>query len=126
MSPAILLILLVAGLLALLPVWRLHQAGWPAGTLLSAWVMYALGIFVGVRFPSAGRFLLPIVVLAFVAPFVVGPERMARVFRGRRPTPGVVIDVTPRPAPGLPAPTAKAESQPSTAPGAESGGAPGQ
>lgn len=104
MSPAILLTFLVAGLLALLPVWRLHRAGWPAGTLFSAWVAYAIGIFVGVRIPTASRFLLPIVVLAFVAPFVAGPERLSRVLRGRRPTPGVVIDVTPRRAPGLPPP----------------------
>ena len=109
MSPAILLTFLVAGVLALLPVWRLHQAGWPAGTLFSAWVAYALGIFIGVRIPAASRFLLPIVVLAFVAPFVVGPERLSRVLRARRPSPGVIIDVTPRPVAGLPPPPDPAE-----------------
>jgi hypothetical protein len=110
MSPGFLLTFLVAGLLALLPVWRLHRADWPVGTLFSAWVAYALGIFVGVRFPAASRILLPIVVLAFVAPFVAGPERLSRVLGGRRPTPGVIIDVTPRPAPGLPPPE-RPESQ---------------
>jgi len=104
MSPLLLLIALVAGLLALLPVWRLHQAGWPARTLLTAWVVYWLAIFVGMRFPGPLRLLLPVLFVAYVAPFVAGPERLARVIRRRRPEPGVIIDVTPRPAPGLPEP----------------------
>ena len=62
--------------------------------------LYSLGIFVGMRFPGPFRLLLPVLIVAYVAPFVAGPERLARVLRGRRPAPGVVIDVTPRPAPG--------------------------
>ena len=56
------------------------------------------------RFPGPFRLLLPVLIVAYVAPFVAGPERLARVLRKRRPEPGVVIDVTPRPAPGLPEP----------------------
>jgi hypothetical protein len=104
MSPAFALTFLVAGLLALLPVWRLHRAGWPAGSLFTAWVVYALGVFIGVRFPGPFRLVLPILVLAYLAPFVAGPERLSRVLGGRRPDRGVIIDVTPRPAPGLPEP----------------------
>jgi hypothetical protein len=104
MQPALLLTFLVAGLLALLPVWRLHRAGWPIRSLTTAWIIYALGIFVGVRFPGPFRLLLPILILLYVAPFVAGPERLARVLRGRRPDQGVIIDVTPRPAPSLPEP----------------------
>ncbi|MCJ7709692.1 MAG: hypothetical protein MUQ32_02575 [Chloroflexi bacterium] len=104
MQPALLLTFLVAGLLALLPVWRLHRAGWPSRSLTTAWIIYALGIFVGVRFPGPFRLLLPILILLYVAPFVAGPERLARVLRGRRPDQGVIIDVTPRPAPSLPEP----------------------
>jgi hypothetical protein len=104
MQAALLLTFLVAGLLALLPVWRLHRAGWPRRWLATSWIVYALGIFVGVRFPGAFRLVLPILVLLYVAPFVAGPERLARVLRGRRPEPGVIIDVTPKPAPGLPEP----------------------
>ncbi len=104
MQPALLLTFLVAGLLALLPVWRLYRAGWPSRSLATAWIIYALGIFVGVRFPGPFRLLLPILVLLYVAPFVAGPERLARVLRGRRPDQGVIIDVTPRPAPSLPEP----------------------
>ena len=66
--------------------------------------MYALGVFVGMRFPGPFRLLIPILVVAYVAPFVAGPERLARVMRGRRTEPGVIIDVTPRPVQGLPEP----------------------
>jgi hypothetical protein len=104
MSPGLALVLLIAMLLALLPVWRLHHAGWRPGILFWAWVVYAASLVVVIRLPGPSRFLLPILVLAFVAPFVAGPERLARVLgrkaRGARP----VIDVTPKPNPGLPEP----------------------
>lgn len=104
MSPALLATLLVAALVALVPVWRLHIAGWPLRSLFTAWVLYAVGLFIAVRFPGPVRVLIPILVLAYVAPFVAGPERLTRALSGRRPGGGVIIDVTPRPAPGLPEP----------------------
>lgn len=104
MSAALLLTILIAGLVALLPVWRLRVAGWPPRTLFTAWVVYAVGVFVGVRFPGPFRLLIPVLVLAYVAPFVAGPERLSRLLNGRGHGGGVVIDVTPRPAPGLPKP----------------------
>ena len=67
-------------------------------------------IFVAVRLPLI-RFVIPILVLAFLAPFVAGPERVTRVLAGRRPAPGVVIDVTPRPAPGLAEPPRRVEGE---------------
>jgi len=103
MSPALLLMILVAMLLALVPVWRLHVAGWPLRSLFTAWILYAAGILAAVRFAGPVRFLVPILVLAYIAPFVAGPERLSRVLSGRRDR-GVIIDVTPMPAPGLPAP----------------------
>lgn len=106
MSPALLATILLAALLALIPVWRLRVAGWPPRSLFSAWILYAAGIFVAVRFPGPVRILVPILVLAYVAPFVAGPERLSRVLNGRRGG-GVIIDVTPRPAPGLPDPSAR-------------------
>jgi hypothetical protein len=111
MSPALLLTLLVAGLVALIPVWRLRVAGWPPRSLFTAWVLYAVGIFVAVRFPGPVRVLIPVLVLAYVAPFVAGPERLTRVLSGRRRS-GVIIDVTPRPAPGLPEPPSNGEDEP--------------
>jgi hypothetical protein len=111
MSPVFLLTFLIAGILALLPVWRLHRAGWPVRSLLSAWIMYTAGIFLAVRFSAAARWLIPILVLAFVAPFVAGPERLTRLLRGRRTTPGVVIDVTPRGPAGAPEPPREVEGE---------------
>ncbi|MEW6223407.1 MAG: hypothetical protein AB1627_02135 [Chloroflexota bacterium] len=102
MSPALLATILVAVLLALVPVWRLRVAGWPPRSLFTAWILYAVGIFIAVRFPGPVRVLVPILVLAYVAPFVAGPERLSRVLNGRRGGGGVIIDVTPRPAPELP------------------------
>jgi hypothetical protein len=104
MSPGLALVLLIAMLLALLPVWRLHHAGWRPGVLFWAWVIYAAALVAVIRLPGPFRFLLPILVLAFVAPFVAGPERLARVFGPKAPGARPVIDVTPRPKPGLPEP----------------------
>ena len=106
MSPALLLILLVAGLLALLPVWRLKVAGWRPGVLVTAWLVYTLSIVLVLRVPGPARFLLPILVLAFGAPFVAGPERLSRLLGRRGPVARPVIDVTPAPKPGLPDPAA--------------------
>lgn len=110
MSPALLVVLLIACLLALVPVWRLNVAGWSVRSLFTAWVLYTVGILVAVRFAAATRFLLPILVLAYVAPFVAGPERLARVFGGRRRSRRTVIDVTPAPAPALPEATEPVEA----------------
>ena len=117
MPPDLLLLLLLTCLVAMIPVRRLHEARWSAGSLFTAWCLYALGLFVGMRFPGLARYLLPVMAIAFVAPFVAGPRRLAvlgRLFGARREAPRVVIDVTPKPAPGLPgpdaAPTSKASS----------------
>ncbi len=104
MSSVILLAVLVACLMALLPVWRLHVAGWSPQSLLTAWVAYVLLGLVIVSFPATTRFLLPILVLAAIAPFVAGPERLTRILGGRQRGDGVIIDVTPRPRPELPEP----------------------
>ena len=52
LSPLLLLIVLVAGLIALMPVWRLRVAGWPTRWLVAAWLAYAVLIFVAVRLPA--------------------------------------------------------------------------
>ena len=106
MSAAFLLVFLLAGLLALIPVWRLRGAGWPSRWLFGAWVTYGVAILIAMRFSAAGRFVIPILVVAFIAPFVAGPERLTRVLGGRLPgdepePERPVIDVTPRPAPKL-------------------------
>jgi hypothetical protein len=102
MSPLLLVIVVVAALIAMIPVWRLRVAGWPRRWLVVAWLLYAVGIFVAVRAPAASRFLLPILVLAYVAPFVAGPERLTRVLRGRGEPPRPIVNVTPHPPTSLP------------------------
>ncbi len=110
MAPVLLLSFLVAGLLALLPVWRLRVAGWPGRWLATAWVAYTIGILVAIRLPVL-RLVIPIVVLACLAPFVAGPERVTRMLSGRRTTQAVVIDVTPRGTPGPPEPPRRVEGE---------------
>jgi hypothetical protein len=106
MSPEMIFLFLLSALLAMLPVRRLHEAGWSSGSLFTAWLVYALGLFLGMRFLGLARFLVPVVAVAFAAPFLAGPRRLAaigRLFRARQ-APRTVIDVTPRPSPGLPGP----------------------
>jgi hypothetical protein len=101
MPPLLLLSILVACLLALLPVWRLKVAGWPTGWLVGAWLTYTVMILAVLRIGPAVRFLVPVIVLAYIAPFVAGPERLTRVLAGRKPPPRPIINVTPAPPPGL-------------------------
>jgi hypothetical protein len=96
LTPAVLLLVLVMGMVAMLPVWRLRAAGWPSRWLLGTWLTITIAGVLVVAFPGAFRFLLPILVLAVLAPFVAGPERLTRVLGGQKPGGGVVIDVTPR------------------------------
>ena len=100
MSAVLLLTVLLAALVALLPVWRLRVAGWPRGWLIAAWIGYTVVILFALRFAGTLRFLLPVIVLLFVAPFVAGPERVTRVLV-RRPPERPIVDVTPRPSPAL-------------------------
>ena len=127
MTPGLILVLLVALLVAMIPVWRLNQAGWRPGVLFTAWLVYAVSILVVLRVPGPTRFVLPILVLAYVAPFVAGPERLSRVMGPRRPRARPVIDVTPRPPAGLPNPPQDVTPNDEVGdadPADESGGAP--
>ena len=94
MSPIFLALVLFSGLIAPIPVWRLRAAGWSRNWLTATCIALTIGILVVVTFPAPARYLIPILVVAFLAPFVVGPERVTRLLR-REPR-GVVIDVTPR------------------------------
>jgi hypothetical protein len=120
MSPALLAMLLLVMLAALVPVRRLSVAGWSGGALFTAWVVYAVGLFVGLRLPGLARFVLPVMLVAFVLPFVAGPERLARLLGGRRTRP--VINVTPPPAPGLAEPKEAAPAAPRTTQSPKAGG----
>jgi len=71
-------------LLVLLPTRRLQLAGfrarWIAAYFLVTW---GLGFFLAIR-PIAARFLVPILVLLYIAPFVTAPERVTSLVRRTR------------------------------------------
>lgn len=94
MSPLLLLATIVAALIALIPVWRLQRAGWSQRSLTIIWLALSGALLLVLTAPSVGRLLVPLLVLAFLAPFVTSPERLMRLIR-REPR-GIVIDVTPR------------------------------
>lgn len=84
--PALLAIAFVLGLLVLLPARRLQLAGF-AGRSIGLYVstLWALAFFLAIR-PAGTRFLVPILLVAYLAPFVVARGRLARIVqlgRGR-------------------------------------------
>lgn len=99
MSPALLLAFLVASLLSTLPVRRLYQAGWTSGALFTAWLVYLVGILSGLEVGIGSRYLLPVLVVLFVLPYVAGQSRLEKVGRlfgaSRRAAARPVINVTP-------------------------------
>jgi hypothetical protein len=79
--PIVIALALVLALVVLPPSRRLQLAGLSPGWIATyAAAIWMLGMLMAV-FPG-GRFLFPIVLLAWVAPFIVAPERLGRVFRG--------------------------------------------
>ena len=83
-APALLAVGLVLGLIILLPARRLQLAGFSGrATGLYAICLWGLAFFLAVR-PVAARFLIPILLVAYLAPFVVAPGRLSGIVsRGR-------------------------------------------
>jgi hypothetical protein len=113
MSPALILTFLLAALLAMLPVQRLHRASWTSGALLTAWIVYVGLILTGVDVGAGSKYVLPVLAVLFVLPYVVGQARleaMGRLLGARRHAPArPVINVTP---PGEPSSQQPAEAPP--------------
>ncbi len=86
----------VVTLLLLIPTRRLYLAGWSQRALIVYLVvMLGLAILVAeLRGPA--RFLVPILIIGYIAPFVVAGDAVARLL-GRQPRRPVVKDVTPPP-----------------------------
>ena len=83
-TPALLVVGLLLGLVVLLPARRLQLAGLSSRVIgLYAVCVWALAFLLVFR-PIAARFLVPILVVAYIAPFVVAPERISGIVR-RRP-----------------------------------------
>lgn len=81
----ILALALVIGLLVLIPARRLQAAGFSGGAVGTyAVILWALGMAMAVQ-PIASRFLVPILIVAYLAPFVAAPEAVRRIVgRGGR------------------------------------------
>ena len=99
-APALLAIALGLGLLVLLPARRL-QSGGLAGRSIAMYAATVWGLaFVLVLWPGMTRLLLPILLIAYLAPFVASPERIGRIRRigrggGGDPPPPPIKNVTP-------------------------------
>jgi hypothetical protein len=84
LEPLPIIVGLIVALLVLLPARRLQLAGvrsrWIATYFVVTW---ALGFLLALR-PFAARFLVPILVLLYIGPFVAAPERMTQIVRRTR------------------------------------------
>lgn len=85
-APWVVALVLVCFVLAAIPTRRLWLAGIRPGWLST----YLLGVVVlgvvAVGFRAAARFVVPVLVVLYVAPLVVAPGTLSRLlFRGRRP-----------------------------------------
>ena len=77
--PWLLALGLVLGLLVLLPARRLQLAGLAPRTIgLLALSLWALAMLVAVSPGGAARVLIPILLVAYLAPFVAAPDRVGR------------------------------------------------
>ncbi len=83
-APALLAVGLVLGLIILLPARRLQLAGFSGRAIgLYGLCLWGLAFLLAVR-PVAARFLIPILLVAYLAPFVVAPGRLSGIVsRGR-------------------------------------------
>jgi len=95
-APWLIALALALGFIVLVPARRLQLAGL-SGRVTGAYAaaLWAMGMFVAIR-PVGLRFLLPILLIAYLAPFVAGPERLARGLARRRPDPPPIKNVTPQ------------------------------
>jgi hypothetical protein len=92
--PWLLALALGLGLLVLIPARRLRSAGLSRGSVgLYVLVIWCLAMFVAIR-PGATRIVIPLLLLAYLAPFIAGPDVLGRVLR-RRPPPPPIKNVTP-------------------------------
>jgi len=111
MTPALLLIVILSALFATLPVRKLHQAGWTSGALFSAWFIYVALMVLGLDVGAGAKYLLPVLIVLFALPYVVGQARLEKVGRlfgaRRRAAARPVINVTPPAGPSVAEPKAE-------------------
>jgi hypothetical protein len=80
-APWLLALGLVLALLVLIPARRLQLAGMAPRTIGAlAFMLWALAMFVAIS-PGGARVLIPILLVAYLAPFVAAPDRVGRILR---------------------------------------------
>lgn len=92
-SPALLAVLLVLALLALIPARRLHLAGWSGRAVLAYYLGLLVVALAAVELRGLARFLAPILIVAYLAPFVTVDGGLGRLLGTRH------AEVTSRRAP---------------------------
>jgi hypothetical protein len=94
-APWLLALGLALALIVLIPARRLQLAGISrrvsGAYAVALWLM---AMVIAIR-PVGIRILLPILLIAYLAPFIAGPERVARVLARRRIDPPPMKNVTP-------------------------------
>jgi hypothetical protein len=96
-APWFIALALGVAFLVLLPARRLQLGGLSARAIGTyAVFVWLLGMAVLVR-PGMTRFLIPMLILAYIAPFVAGPDRIARFSRMTRRGGGDDQSAPPRP-----------------------------
>ncbi|HKG55690.1 MAG TPA: hypothetical protein VKA85_00400 [Candidatus Limnocylindrales bacterium] len=93
--PALLAAVLVVGLLALPPARRLFRSGRSVATIAVYYATLALLALLLVLVPGRGRFLIPVLVVLYVVPFITLPAGLTRLRRARVTRPPMK-NVTPR------------------------------
>jgi hypothetical protein len=79
--PWLLALALVIGLLVLIPARRLQLSGFASRTIGAyTLLLWAFAMLVAIR-PGATRVLIPMLLVAYLAPFVAGPDTVRRVLR---------------------------------------------
>lgn len=97
--PSLLAIALVTALLTLLPARRLFVAGWSSATTAAFYLAVWLLSIVVLTVPGRSRFLVPVLLVAWVVPFVLSRDAVARWLRRRSPGPQRVVPQPPAPPP---------------------------
>lgn len=93
-APWLLALGLVVGLLVLIPARRLQLSGFRGRAIgLYTAMLWLLAMGIAIR-PVGARILVPFLLVLYLAPFVAGPDTVARVFR-RRPPGGLPPDRPP-------------------------------
>lgn len=88
LSPGFLALGLLLAVLVLLPTRRLHLAGWPTSWLASYYLGVLMLALLVAELRGPAKFLVPILVVVYLAPFVTLREGIARLIGGPpRPSP---------------------------------------